>query len=510
LIGFVVALPVASTDFEGAEAPGGVLLGRRRLLALAGALACGCAGTPPAPPAPAGGPPPVQPPLDEAQRRAFDPLLDELQQRTFDFFWQTANAANGLVPDRYPTPSPASIAAVGFALTAYPIGVERGWITRDQARERVLATLRFFYDAPQGQQPDGVAGYKGFFYHFLDMERGLRARHCELSTVDTALLLAGMLFCHDWFDGADDDEARIRQMVEVIYARVDWTWAQPRPPLIALGWMPEDGFIGLDWRGYDEGMIVYLLALGAPVHSIDASAWPAWCSTYDRSWGTYRGYEHLTFPPLFGHQFSHVWTDFRGIADPYMRARGIDYFENSRRATYSQQAYAIANPGGWKGYDDRVWGLSACDGPFNGSRDYAGSRRRFFGYAARGTGLTRTYDDGTIAPTAMVSSLPFAPEIVLPSLQEMMRRHGERIYSRFGLLDAFNPSFDYTVKLAYGRLVPGFGWVDNDYVGIDQGAVVAMIANDRGGLVWNVMRNNAYLVRGLRRAGFAGGWLPST
>ena len=503
-------MPVASTDFEGAEAPGGVLLGRRRLLALAGALVCGCAGTPPAPPAPAGGPPPVQPPLDEAQRRAFDPLLDELQQRTFDFFWQTANAANGLVPDRYPTPSPASIAAVGFALTAYPIGVERGWITRDQARERVLATLRFFYDAPQGQQPDGVAGYKGFFYHFLDMERGLRARHCELSTVDTALLLAGMLFCHDWFDGADDDEARIRQMVEVIYARVDWTWAQPRPPLIALGWMPEDGFIGLDWRGYDEGMIVYLLALGAPVHSIDASAWPAWCSTYDRSWGTYRGYEHLTFPPLFGHQFSHVWTDFRGIADPYMRARGIDYFENSRRATYSQQAYAIANPGGWKGYDDRVWGLSACDGPFNGSRDYAGSRRRFFGYAARGTGLTRTYDDGTIAPTAMVSSLPFAPEIVLPSLQEMMRRHGERIYSRFGLLDAFNLSFDYPVKLAYGRLVPGFGWVDNDYVGIDQGAVVAMIANDRDGLVWNVMRNNAYLVRGLLRAGFTGGWLQST
>ncbi|HEV3017458.1 MAG TPA: glucoamylase family protein [Burkholderiaceae bacterium] len=491
-------------------ARGGVLLGRRRLLALAGALACGCAGTPPAPPAPAGGPPPVQPPLDEAQRRAFDPLLDELQQRTFDFFWQTANAANGLVPDRYPTPAPASIAAVGFALTAYPIGVERGWITRDQARERVLATLRFFYDAPQGQQPDGVAGYKGFFYHFLDMERGLRARHCELSTVDTALLLAGMLFCHDWFDGADDDEARIRQMVEVIYARVDWTWAQPRPPLIALGWMPEDGFIGLDWRGYDEGMIVYLLALGAPVHSIDASAWSAWCSTYDRSWGTYRGYEHLTFPPLFGHQFSHVWTDFRGIADPYMRARGIDYFENSRRATYSQQAYAIANPGGWKGYDDRVWGLSACDGPFNGSRDYAGSRRRFFGYAARGTGLTRTYDDGTIAPTAMVSSLPFAPEIVLPSLQEMMRRHGERIYSRFGLLDAFNPSFDYPVKLAYGRLVPGFGWVDNDYLGIDQGPIVAMIANDRDGLVWNVMRNNAYLVRGLLRAGFTGGWLQST
>src|SRR3989442_3663854 len=190
-----------------------------------------------------------------------------------------------------------------------------------------------------------------------------------------------------------------------------------------------------------------------------------------------------------------------------MRARGIDYFENSRRATYSQQAYAIANPGGWKGYDDGVWGLTACDGPFEGTRSYGGSSRRFRAYAGRGTGLLRTIDDGTIAPTAMVSSLPFAPEIVLPSLQEMVRRHGAVIYSRYGLLDAFNPSFEYPVRLAYGRLVPGLGWVDTDYLGIDQGPMVAMIANHRDGLVWNVMRNNPYLVRGLRRAGFTGGLL---
>jgi len=478
--------------------PGRVHSGRRRLLALAGALACGCAGTSPGPPPPP--PAPVAP---------GEPLLDDVHRRTFDFFWQTANPANGLVPDRYPTPSPASIAAVGFALTAYPIGVERGWITRAQARDRVLATLRFFSEAPQGPNFSGVAGYQGFFYHFLDMNSGLRFRHCELSTVDTALLLAGMLFCQSWFDQANDDEARIRQLVDAIYARVDWTWAQPRPPLVALGWMPADGFIRLDWRGYDEAMIVYLLALGAPVHAVDASAWPTWCSTYDKSWGAYRGYEHLGFPPLFGHQYSHVWTDFRGIADPYMRGRGIDYFENSRRATYAQQAYAIANPGGWKGYDDRVWGLTACDGPFEGSLDYAGSPRRFRGYAARGTGLLRTFDDGTIAPTAMVSSLPFAPEIVLPSLQEMVRRHSALIYSRYGLLDAFNPSFEYSGKLAYGRVVPGLGWVDNDYLGIDQGPIVAMIANYRDGLVWNVMRNNPYLVRGLRRAGFTGGWLGS-
>src|SRR5437879_2861619 len=197
--------------------PGRVHSGRRRLLALAGALACGCAGTSPGPPPPP--PAPVAP---------GEPLLDDVHRRTFDFFWQTANPANGLVPDRYPTPSPASIAAVGFALTAYPIGVERGWITRAQARERVLATLRFFSEAPQGPHFAGVAGYQGFFYHFLDMQTGLRARHCELSTVDTAWLLAGMLFCQSWFDQANDDEARIRQLVDAIYARVDWSWAQPR------------------------------------------------------------------------------------------------------------------------------------------------------------------------------------------------------------------------------------------------------------------------------------------
>ncbi|HEX4597128.1 MAG TPA: glucoamylase family protein [Burkholderiaceae bacterium] len=487
----------ASRGSTGIDEAAGVLAGRRRLLTFASALVCGCASTATAPPLP----------LDENQRRSFEPLLDDVQRRTFDFFWQTANPANGLVPDRYPSRSPCSIAAVGFGLTAYPIGVERGWITREQARARVLATLRFFSEAPQGRQSTGVAGYQGFFYHFLDMERGRRAADCELSTVDTALLLAGMLFCQSWFDQENGDEAQIRQRVDAIYARVDWTWAQPRPPLIALGWTPERGFIEFDWRGYDEAMILYLLALGAPDHTIDAAAWPAWCSTYDRSWGSYLGYEHLGFAPLFGHQFSHVWADFRGIADVYMRARGIDYFENSRRATYSQQAYAIANPAGWKGYDGRVWGLTACDGPFDGTCHYHGSSHRARGYAARGTGLLRTVDDGTIAPTAMVSSLPFAPEIVLPSLQELVRRHGALIYARYGFLDAFNPSFDCQVKLAYGRLAPGLGWVDVDYLGLDQGPIVAMIANYRDGLVWKRMRNNAYLVKGLKRAGFAGGWL---
>ncbi|HEX4585953.1 MAG TPA: glucoamylase family protein [Burkholderiaceae bacterium] len=479
--------------------PGGVLPGRRRLLAFAGALACGGC-TPQARPSPAL----VLPPTASGQS-----LLDDLERRTFDFFWQTANPVNGLVPDRYPSPSAASIAAVGFALTAYPIGVERGWITRAQARDRVLATLQFFAAAAQGPQSGGMTGYQGFFYHFLHMSRGTRAWKCELSTVDTALLLAGVLFCQSWFDQAISDEVQIRQLADAIYTRVNWTWAQPRAPLIAMGWTPEHGFIKQDWCGYNEAMIVYLLALGSPVHEVEPAAWPAWCSTYDASWGTFEGYEHLGFAPLFGHQYSHVWVDFRGIADPYMRARGIDYFENSRRATYSQRAYAISNPGRWKGYDDRIWGLSACDGPHDGVQPYQGVGRRFRGYAARGAGLRHTVDDGTIAPTAMLASLPFAPEIVLPSLHEMVRRHGALLYTRYGLLDAFNPTFDYPAWLEYGRLAPGFGWVDTDYVGIDQGPILAMIANYRKGFVWKVMRNNANLVRGLRRAGFDGGWLGS-
>ena len=474
--------------------PGRVHSGRRRLLALAGALACGCAGTSPGPPPPP--PAPVAP---------GEPLLDDVHRRTFDFFWQTANPANGLVPDRYPTPSPASIAAVGFALTAYPIGVERGWITRAQARERVLATLRFFSEAPQGPHFAGVAGYQGFFYHFLDMQTGLRARHCELSTVDTSLLLAGMLFCQGWFDQADDDEARIRQLVDAIYARVDWNWAQPRPPLVALGWMPADGFIRLDWRGYDEAMIVYLLALGAPVHAVDASAWPAWCSTYDKSWGAYRGYEHLGFPPLFGHQYSHVWIDFRAVQDAYMRSHSLDYFENSRRATYAQQAYGAANPGGWTGYGAQVWGLTASDGPANTTLPIGGQTRQFHTYFARGASFTEIQDDGTIAPTAAGGSVAFAPELAIPALLAMRRTYGTNLFSTYGFLDAFNPTFRGTPQ--QGRVDPQAGWFDTDYLGIDQGPILAMLENYRTGFVWRVMRGNPHIVTGLCRAGFTGGWL---
>jgi hypothetical protein len=483
-------------------------LARRRLLARAlawtGALAfarggTGCSSSAPASAAAVDA---RLPPLDTAA------FLDDLEQRSFRYFWETADPASGLVPDRWPTPSFASVAAVGFALSAYPVGVERGWITREQARQRVQTTLRFFASAPQGPAASGMAGYKGFFYHFLDMKTGLRFGDVEVSTVDTALLLAGALHCQNYFDGGDAVETNIRALAEEIYAAVDWPWAQVRPPSIGHGWTPEGGPIPSDWKGYNEAMLVYLLALGSPTHAVAPEAWAAWTSTYDRdSWGTEYGQTYLRFAPLFGHQFTHVWVDFRGLQDDYMRARGLDYFENSRRATYAQQAYAIANPEGWAGYGRDIWGVSACDGPADLVREFGGRPRKFISYAGRGMGGARAYDDGTLAPYATGSSMPFAPEIAAPALAAMRERYGAQILGRYGFF-AFNPSFDFSdVKLTHGRIVPGTGWVDMDFLGIEVGPLLAMLANHRGEGVWSAMRNSAHLRRGLTRAGFAGGWL---
>jgi hypothetical protein len=436
---------------------------------------------------------------------ALPALFEDIQARTFRYFWETADPRTGLVPDRYPRASPSSIAAVGFALTAYPIGVERGYVTRAEARARVLATLRFFAEAPQGAEPQGRSGYRGFFYHFLDMKTGRRAGpNVELSTIDTTLLLAGVLFCQSYFDGNQAEEAAIRDLAERLYAGVDWTWAVARPPFVSMGWRPEVGHYQSDWRIYDEAMILYVLALASPTHPLPAATWQAY--TAARPLQTYRGQTHVNFGPLFGHQYSHVWIDFRGILDDSMAARGLDYFENSRRATLAQRAYAIANPGGWKGYGADVWGLTACDGP--GARAVVDGRAvEFWGYFARGAAFGDEKDDGTIAPTAALGSLPFAPEIVVPAVLEMHRRYARHLYSTYGFLDAFNPSVPDGTPVREGRVVPGAGWVDTDFLGIDQGPILAMIENHRSGFVWRVMRGNPHVRRGLLRAGFRGGWL---
>lgn len=477
----------------------------RSTLALAGAAA-GCT-TVPVPPmlriAPPGqgeryfGPPPERP----------AGIVEDLARRTFRFFWEVTDAATGLTPDRYPSPSACSIAAIGFALTAYPIGVLRGYVTRDEARARTLTTLRFLYEQPQGPQATGVSGYKGFYYHFLEMSDGLRAGDSEVSTVDTALLLCGALHAQQFFSADIPDEIEIRRIVDQMVDRVDWRWAQTRPPSLALGWSPEKGFLPYDWRGYNEAAILYLLALGARENAVETSAWNVWTSTFRDKWATFNGTQGLQFPPLFGHQYSNVWIDFRGINDTFMRSRGSDYFENSRRAAYAQRAYAILNPKRWIGYDADIWGLTACDGPADMLARYRGELRRFRGYWARGAGGPDAFDDGTIAPTAAASSIAFAPEIALPAIEAMVSRYGQHIYSTYGFLDAFNPSFRYEVTLKHGKVIPDFGWVASDYLAIDQGPILAMIANFTDGAVWQAMDDCEILRRGLKRAGFSGGWL---
>ncbi|MCY7339058.1 MAG: Tat pathway signal protein [Sphingomonas bacterium] len=439
-----------------------------------------------------------------ASAAGFD--LDDLERRTFDWFWDLANPANGLIPDRWPSKSFCSIAAVGFGLTALPIGAERGWISRAQARDRTLTTLRFFATAPQGPEAVGVTGHKGFFYHFLDMATGRRFETTELSSIDTTLLLGGMLFAGEYFSAAHPDEAEIRRLAKLINDRVDWRWMLGRGPHISMGWNPEKGFLPSQWDRYNEATLLYLLALGSPTFAVDPKVWRRYTNEFDQSWGDVWGPPHLQFPPMFGHQYSHVWVDFKGIADPWLRRKRIDLFENSRRATIAQRNYAIANRGKWVGYDKDVWGLTACDGPGDFKRMIGGKRREFFSYSARGPG---DRDDGTLAPTAAAGSIAFAPDLVLPALAAMKQRYGTAIYGRYGFFDAFNPTLSDPLiagKLLHGHVVPGLTWVDNDYLGIDQGPIVAMIANYRDELVWKAMRRSPPVVAGLRAAGFTGGW----
>ena len=446
---------------------------------------------------------PVQPPPPPAVSNAA--LIDDLQHRTFLWFWETTNPKNGLVHDRYPTKSFSSIASVGFGLTAYGIGVERGWVSREEAAARVLTTLRFFMNAPQGDKPAGMTGYRGFYYHFLDMETGERFKEVELSTIDTTLMLAGALFCQSYFDRDNATERSIREAAEQLYRRAEWTFFHERPPLVSMGWTPENGLHDWDYTGYNEAMILYVLALGSPTHPIDPSAWAAYTKSY--KWDKFYGQEHLNFGPLFGHQYSHVWIDFRGIQDAFMRGKGIDYFENSRRATYAQRAYATDNPGKWRGYGPNLWGLTACDGPLDATLTIDGRQRTFKTYHARAASADEIRDDGTIAPTAAISSIAFAPELAIPAAEEMHRRFGEHAYRRYGFIDAFNETLNIDVKTQHGAVIPGVGWFNTDYLGIDQGPIVAMIENHRSGLVWNTMKKNPHIVRGLQRAGFTGGWL---
>jgi hypothetical protein len=443
-------------------------------------------------------------------RRALPPFYDEIEERTFRYFWETVNRKNGLIPDKWPYRSSASIAAVGFALPAYAIGVDRGWCTRAEARDLTLTTLRFFWNSPQGPERTGVTGYKGFFYHFLDMKTGLRYRNTELSSVDTTILLMGCLFAGQYFDGDHPGEREIRKLAQDLYARADWNhFRSDGRSAISMGWHPENGLIARSWDGMNEGMCIYILALAAPIHAVPPNSWNVWTASYPSFWRGEGPTRLLAFAPMLGSQYSQMFIDFRDIRDEVMRKAGFDYFENSRRETYAHQAYCTANPMQWKGYSDRIWGLTACEGPGAHVLPYLGHKRRFFGYAARGPmGEPDGRDDGTLAPTAALGSLPFAPEIVIPAAQSFMTEQGGRLFGRYGFLDSFNPSFNYSdVSIEGGTVDPKLGWVAGDYLGIDQGPILLQAANYRNDFVWRRMRQVPAIRLGLKRAGFTGGWL---
>jgi len=296
----------------------------------------------------------------------------------------------------------------------------------------------------------------------------------ELSSIDTGLLLAGILDVRQYFTGVDSAETRIRALADSIYNRIDWEWMRNGGTPLTMGWMPSGGFLPYSWIGYNEAMILYILGIGANVNAIPGSSWNAWTSGY--YWQNYYGYSYVIFPPLFGHQYSHCWVDFRNIADTYMLARGSTYFENSRRATLAQQQYCIQNPGTY-GYTANLWGLTASDEP---------NFSPYQGYQAHGAPPALS-DNGTIAPTAPGGSIAFTPEISIPTLRNMYDQYRSTIWTGYGFCDAFNLAAS---------------WWDTDVLGIDQGPIAIMIENYRTSAVWSRFMQSAEIQRGLQLAGF--------
>ncbi len=419
-------------------------------------------------------------------------LLDRLQQAAFDYFLHETNPANGLVADTTREGAPVSIAVVGFALSTYPVAVEHGWITREEAAARIVLALRFFWNSAQGEQADAT-GYKGFYYHFLDLESGKRAWASELSLMDTALLLAGVLTVGVYFAEVTQIETEIRDLADALYRRTDWQWAQHDRSSVSQGWKPESGFLHYGWEGYSEAILLYVLGLASPTYPLPSTSYPAWTSTYQ--WENIYGHDVLYAGPLFVHQFSHAWIDFRGIRDRFMREKRSDYFENSRRATYLQREYARRNPHDFKGYGENCWGFTAGDGPGVATVGVDGKDRQCFGYTARG--VPHGPDDGTIAPSAAIASLPFEPGIALAAIRHCLEHYPE-IVREGRLPSGFNPTLP-------GSSSPG--WISESQFGLDQGIIVLMIENYRSQLIWKLMRDCSYIKTGLQRAGFRGGWL---
>jgi len=394
-----------------------------------------------------------------ADQQKQNELLTLIQKKSFKYFWNEVNPKNGLVRDKAFNfkaggPDVASIAAVGFALTSYPIAVEYGWISKQEAYRRTLSTLTFFSKEAEHQ--------KGFFYHFLDMSSGKRVWQCELSSIDTAIFLAGALFAAQYFK-----DAEIKKLVNEIYRRVDFKWMMNGGDTLSMGWKPEGGFLSERWGSYDESMILYFLAIGSPTHPIPATSW----KKVQREVKSYEGIDLIASPPLFTHQYSHCWIDFRGKHDGY-----ADYFENSKRATITNRLFCVKNANQYKTYSKDIWGLTASDGPF--------------GYKAYGAKPGNAVSDGTVAPTAAISSIVFTPNLSIKFAEILYKRYKKKLWGRYGFCDAFN--FEENWKSKY-------------VLGIDLGPMLLMIENYKKSFVWNEFMRIEPIQIALERIGFKNG-----
>jgi hypothetical protein len=364
-------------------------------------------------------------------------MLNDLQRETFDFFLKSVDPATGLIADKTQPGFPSSIAVVGMGLSVYLIGIEKKFLSREDAIKRTLKILRFFYNSHQGTEKDAT-GHKGFYYHFLDMHTGKRAWDCELSTIDTTFFIAGVLSSAMYFSGDGEDESEIRKLADGLYRRVDWQWALNGGLTLTHGWKPESGFLPYRWdEHYSEAHLQYVLALGSPTFPIKKEGYEKWVSTFELK--KIYDIEYLYAGPLFIHQFSHMWIDFRGIHDGFNKRTGFDYFQNSKRATYVHRHYAIDNPKGYEHYGEFCWGFTASDGPGNTVLEIDGKKRTFYDYIARGAPLGP--DDGTVSPWAVVASLPFAPEIVLGTIRHAIERLNLKNKRLYGFDASFNPTF---------------------------------------------------------------------
>jgi hypothetical protein len=388
---------------------------------------------------------------------ADDAFLDELERASFRFFDECAHPQTGLVKDRSLADrnderEVASIAATGFGLTALCLADERGWLPRTEARERVRRTLRYLRDQLPNEH--------GFFYHFVNWRTGERVWNCELSSIDTALLLAGILTCRAHFA-----DAEISAAATAIFDRVDWRWMTNGGPLLRMGWKPESGFLEAEWNGYCEHTMLYLLAIGAGQHALPREVWRTW----QRPWIEYGGHRYVSVAaPLFVHQFSHAWVDFRGQRDEF-----LDYFENSVTATRVHRQFCLDLRPEFPHFAEDLWGISASDA--------------IGGYVAWGGPPRQGPLDGTLVPCAAGGSLAFLPAESLRCLRTMRERFGERVWRRYGFRDAFNPAT---------------GWLAPDVIGIDVGIALLMAENLRTGYVWHTFMANPEIRRGMQRAGF--------